>query len=148
MPQHYEDTNIVILTGNLTRDPDYTADSGTPVANIRLGVNGRRKKNDEWVDKPNFINVVCFGKDAENARKYLGKGRPIQVVGRLDWSEWGEDEDRKESVKVIAQRIRYMGAPKGSEQAASAEAASGETEAGTEELAGVGAGSDGQDIPL
>jgi single-strand DNA-binding protein len=147
MPQHYEDTNIVILTGNLTRDPDYT-DSATPVSNIRIGVNGRRKKGDEWVDKPNFFTVVCFGKDAENARKYLGKGRPIQVVGRLDWSEWGEEENRKEGVKVIAQRIRYMGAPKGSEQPASSETGGGDGETIDEALAGVGAGGDGEDIPL
>jgi single-strand DNA-binding protein len=105
----YEDTNIVIQTGNLTRDVEKrTSPGGTVVANIRIGVNGRRKVGDEWVDKPNFFTVVTFGKQAENDAKYLKKGRRILVEGRLDWSEYEKDGDKRQGVQIIASRIQYL----------------------------------------
>jgi single-strand DNA-binding protein len=105
----YEDTNIVIQTGNLTRDVEIrTSPGGTVVANIRIGVNGRRKVGEEWVDKPNFFTVTTFGKQAENDAKYLKKGRRILVEGRLDWSEYEKDGDKRQGVQIIASRIQYL----------------------------------------
>jgi single-strand DNA-binding protein len=105
----YEDTNIVIQTGNLTRDVEKrTSPGGTVIANIRIGVNGRRKEGDEWVDKPNFFTVTTFGKQAENDAKYLKKGRRILVEGRLDWSEYEKDGEKRQGVQIIASRIQYL----------------------------------------
>ncbi|MBS1862638.1 MAG: single-stranded DNA-binding protein [Actinobacteria bacterium] len=105
----YEDENTVVLTGNLTREVETRQSPGsTLVANIRIGVNGRRKEGDQWVDKPNFFTVVTFGKSAENAKKYLAQGRRILVKGRLDWSEYDKDGETRQSVQIIAERIRYL----------------------------------------
>jgi single-strand DNA-binding protein len=105
----YEDTNIVIQTGNLTRDVEKrTSPGGTVVANIRIGVNGRRKVGDEWVDKPNFFTVTTFGKQAENDARYLKRGRRILVEGRLDWSEYEKDGEKRQGVQIIASRIQYL----------------------------------------
>src|SRR6202034_2490758 len=98
-----EDTNITVHTGNLTRDVETRkSPGGIMVANIRIGVNGRRKVGDEWVDKPNFFTVVTFGKQAENDAKYLSKGRRILVEGRLDWSEYEKDGEKRQAVQIIA----------------------------------------------
>lgn len=105
----YEDENTVVLTGNLTRNVETRqSPGGTLVADIRIGVNGRRKEGDQWVDKPNFFTVVTFGKAAENAKKYLAQGRRILVKGRLDWSEYEKDGETRQSVQIIAERIRYL----------------------------------------
>lgn len=121
----YEDENTVVLTGNLTRDVETRQSPGsTLVANIRIGVNGRRKDGDQWVDKPNFFTVVTFGKSAENAKKYLAQGRRILVKGRLDWSEYDKDGETRQSVQIIAERIRYLP----SKASIEAQAAQGDTQ--------------------
>jgi len=107
----YEDMNTVMVTGNLTREVELrTSPGGTAVANIRIGVNGRRKEGEEWVDKPNFFSIATFGKSAENAFKYLKKGRRILVQGRLDWSEWEakDGSGKRQGVQIIATRIMYL----------------------------------------
>ena len=77
---------LVVITGNLTRDPELrTTEGGTKVCNLRVAVNGRRKNgNDEWVDKPNYFNVTVWGAQGESCAEYLAKGRPVAVEGRLD----------------------------------------------------------------
>jgi len=142
-----EDTNITVQTGNLTRDPELRhSPGGTAICDMRIGVNGRRKDgaNGEWVDKPNFFNVTCFGKSAENAARYLEKGRRILVEGRLDWSEWEvKDGGKRQGVQIIAAKVTYLGG-KSSEKAEGAEGR-GEPQA---ELAGVAAGGSEEDIPF
>lgn len=68
--------NKVILIGNLTKDPEihYTP-SGTAVANFSLAVNRRYKQGDEVKEEVCFVDIVVFGKQAENSGKYLSKGR-------------------------------------------------------------------------
>jgi single-strand DNA-binding protein len=151
-----EDTNIVIVTGNLTRDVETRkSPGGIMVANIRIGVNGRRKVGDEWVDKPNFFTVVTFGKQAENDARYLKKGRRILVEGRLDWSEYEKDGDKRQGVQIIASRIQYLPTKASIEAQAAAETqttmaepAAGEpAEAPAEAQEPVGVGAEG-DIPF
>lgn len=107
-----EDTNILVITGNLTRDPELrAAGSGLTICDMRLGVNGRRKDpaSGEWADKPNFFNVTTFGTSAVNAAKYLQKGRRVLVEGRLDWSEWEtESGEKRQAVQVIAHKVTYL----------------------------------------
>jgi single-strand DNA-binding protein len=102
--------NRVILVGNLTKDPElrHTA-GGTPVASLRLAVNGRRKDGDEWVDKPNYFNINVFGNQAESCAQYLSKGRPVAVDGRLDWREWEKDGQKRQAVEVIADSVQFLG---------------------------------------
>ena len=66
--------NRVVLTGNLTRDPELrSTNSGLPVCSLRVACNTRRKQGDEWVDKPNYFDVTVFGKQGENVAEY-GEG--------------------------------------------------------------------------
>ena len=72
--------NRVILTGNLTTDPELRSlPSGTSVCELRVAVNSRRKDQGtgEWIDKPNYFNVKVWGAQGENAARYLSKGRPV-----------------------------------------------------------------------
>jgi single-strand DNA-binding protein len=169
----YEDMNTVMVTGNLTREIELrTSPGGTAVANIRIGVNGRRKEGEEWVDKPNFFSVTTFGKSAENAFKYLKKGRQVLVQGRLDWSEWEakDGSGKRQGVQIIASRIMYlpskasieaqaaagddqttMGGEANSEPVAAASGSSeatGDAPAETEQPVGVGVGGEEGEIPF
>src|SRR4051812_50032615 len=80
--------NRVIITGNLTRDPELRSlQSGMSVCSLRVACNTRRKDNasGEWVDKPNYFDVTIWGRQGENAAQYLSKGRPVAIDGRLEW---------------------------------------------------------------
>jgi single-strand DNA-binding protein len=105
--------NRVVLTGNLTRDPELrNLPSGTAVCNMRIAVNSRRKDSSsgEWVDKPNYFNVKVWGAQGENCAEYLAKGRPIAVDGRLDWHEWeAQGGDKRQSVEIVADTVQFLG---------------------------------------
>lgn len=105
------DLNRVTLIGRLTKDPElrHTA-SGDPVCSMRLAVNARaRDENGQWGDKPNFFDVVVFGRQAENASTYLAKGRRVGIDGRLSWREWqAQDGGRRQSVEVIANDMMFL----------------------------------------
>ena len=99
--------NRVVLTGNLTRDPELrTTPSGTSVCSLRVACNTRRKDNStgEWVDKPNYFDVTVWGAQGENCATYLQKGRPVAVDGRLEWREW-EDQN----VEIVADSVQFLG---------------------------------------
>src|SRR5256885_13643000 len=76
--------NRVVITGNLTRDPELrSTPGGTSICSLRVAVNGRRKdaETGQWVDKPNYFDVTVFGAQGENCAQYLAKGRPVAVAG-------------------------------------------------------------------
>jgi single-strand DNA-binding protein len=108
--------NRVVLTGNLTRDPELrSTPSGTSVCSLRVACNTRRKDaSGEWVDKPNYFDVTVWGKQGENAAQYLEKGRPIAVDGRLEWREW-EDQNgnKRQAVDIIADSVQFLGGREG-----------------------------------
>jgi single-strand DNA-binding protein len=132
---HRQDTNVVVLTGNLTRDVDLYKpdDGGTAVANMRIAVNGRRKVRGEWVDKPNYFTVVDFGVSAENHARYLKKGRLIHVDGRLDWDEYEKNGETRHEVKVIASNVQYLPTKASLEEARAAATTSAQGELGAEQ---------------
>ncbi|HWO83023.1 MAG TPA: single-stranded DNA-binding protein [Solirubrobacterales bacterium] len=110
--------NVVVITGNLTRDPELRhLGSGTAVCKLRVAVNSRRKdgQSGEWVDKPNYFDVTVWGAQGENCANYLNKGRPVAVEGRLDWREW-EDQggNKRQSVEIIANTVQFLGSRDGS----------------------------------
>ena len=106
--------NRVTITGNLTRDPDLRElPSGTAVCELGVAVNHRRKDQatDQWVEEPNYFNVVVFGAQGQNCAQYLSKGRPVAVDGRLRWSSW-EDKNgggKRSKVEIVAQTVQFLG---------------------------------------
>lgn len=110
--------NIVILAGNLTADPElrYTP-SGLAVAQLRLAINHRYKdsKTNEWREDVTFVDVDLFGKQAETAKQYLSKGRPVMIEGRLRLDQWEDKQTgaKRSRLKVVASRMQFLGAPSG-----------------------------------
>ncbi len=92
--------NRVIITGNLTRDPELrSTQSGMSICSLRVAVNGRRKDDSgQWVDKPNYFDVTVFGAQGDNCAQYLSKGRPVAVDGRLNWREYETQEGAQAAV--------------------------------------------------
>ena len=103
--------NRVIVTGNLTRDPELrSTPGGTSVCSLRVAVNSRRRENDQWVDKPNYFDVTVWGAQGENCAQYLAKGRPVAVDGRLNWREWeAQDGAKRQAVDIIADSVQFLG---------------------------------------
>jgi len=105
--------NRVILTGNLTRDPEVrSTNSGLSVCSLRLAVNSRRKDGTtgNWVDEPNYFDITVFGAQGENCARFLSKGRPVAVDGRLRWREWQTDNgDKRQAIEVIAESVQFLG---------------------------------------
>jgi single-strand DNA-binding protein len=110
--------NRVILTGNLTRDPELRSlPSGTAVCKLRVAVNSRRKDSasGDWVDKPNYFDVTVWGAQGENCATYLAKGRPVAIDGRLEWREWETQEGgKRQAVEIIADTVQFLGSRDGS----------------------------------
>ena len=106
-----ENINRVTVTGNLTADPELRhTGGGTAVCSLRIAVNGRRKdQSGQWVDKPNFFNVTVWGAMGENCDRYLEKGRPVAIDGRLDWSEWEKDGQKRQKVEIVADTVQFLG---------------------------------------
>jgi single-strand DNA-binding protein len=105
--------NRVIITGNLTSDPELRSlPSGTAVCKLRVACNTRRKDSatNEWVDKPNYFDVTVWGAQGENCARYLSKGRPVAVDGRLEWREWQDkDGNKRQGVDIIADSVQFLG---------------------------------------
>jgi single-strand DNA-binding protein len=104
--------NRVVLTGNLTQDPELrSTQDGTAVCNLRLASDTRRKDSasGEWVDKPNYFDVVVWGVQGENVARYLTKGRPIAIDGRLEWREYdAQDGGKRQAVQIIADAVQFL----------------------------------------
>ena len=105
--------NRVVLTGNLTSDPELRSlPSGTSVCKLRVACNTRRKDGPtgEWVDKPNYFDVTVWGAQGENCARYLAKGRPVAIDGRLEWREWqSNDGAKRETIEIVADAVQFLG---------------------------------------
>ena len=104
------DTNTVVLTGNLTRDPElrYTP-KGVAVANVGLASNRKYRQGDDLKDEACFIDVTVFGSTAEAVAKHLDKGRKVLVEGRLRYHTWETEGGQKRSkLDVIAERVNFL----------------------------------------
>ena len=106
-----QNINSVVLVGNLTRDPELRhTPSGTAVTTLRIAVNDRVKRGEEWQDAAYYFDVNVWGRDAENCAQYLAKGRPIGVQGKLTWREWdAQDGTKRQAVEVTANTIQFLG---------------------------------------
>ena len=106
--------NKVILLGNLTRDPEvrYTT-GGSAVCDITLAVNYQwtDKRSNERKEEVSFIDVTLWGRTAEIAGEYLGKGRPVLIEGRLQQDKWDDKEtgQKRSKLKVVADAMQLLG---------------------------------------
>ncbi len=150
--------NRIVMTGNLTKDPELRSlPSGTSVCELRIACNTRRKDqaSGEWTDKPNFFNVKVWGAQGENAARYLSKGRPVAIDGRLEWREWeAQDGTKRQAIDIIADSVQFLGSredPSGGGSFTGNGASQGggaPVNEGDFQPAPVGAGSGDEDIPF
>ena len=103
--------NKVILVGNLGKDPEVRyVQSGNAVCTLRLAVSERRKDGDQWKDHTEWMDVVTFGKTAENAGQYLQKGRQVYVEGRLQTRQFKDKEGQEKwRTEVVANQVLFLG---------------------------------------
>jgi single-strand DNA-binding protein len=101
--------NKVLLTGNLTRDPELRCTaSGTPVLVFGVAVNERRKTQaGDWEDYANFIDCTMFGTRAENIASFISKGSKVMIEGKLHYSKWDKDGATRSKLEVIIDNIEF-----------------------------------------
>lgn len=103
--------NKVCITGNLTRDPEIrTTSGGMAVLKFGIAVNDRRKNNQtgEWEDQPNFLDCTMFGNRAESVNRFISKGSKVAIEGKLRWSQWEKDGQKRSKIEVIVDEIEFI----------------------------------------
>lgn len=103
--------NKVIVSGNLTRDPELRMAGSTPLLQMGIAVNDRKKNNTtgEWEDVPNFFDVLVWGTRGESLSRFLKKGTKVVVSGRLRWSQWQTAEgDKRSKVEIVAEDVEFL----------------------------------------
>lgn len=109
--------NRVMITGNLTRDPELrSTGSGMSVLKIGMAVNDRRKNSSsgEWEDVANFVDVTVFGARADALAKILRKGNKVAVEGKLRWSSWENPAgEKRNKLEVVADEVDLFSSREG-----------------------------------
>ena len=110
--------NRVVISGNLTRDPELRQTAGgLPVLGFGIAVNDRRKNQstDEWEDYPNFVDCTMFGARADSVAKFLSKGAKVAIEGKLRWSQWEKDGQKRSKLEVIVDELELMSRSNGNQ---------------------------------
>lgn len=110
--------NRACISGNVTRDSElrYTS-AGTAVLSFGVAVNERRKNQQgEWEDYANYVGCVIFGRYAEAMQPFLSKGTKVAVEGKLRYSSWEKDGQRRSKLEVIAEEVVTFGQRGASQQ--------------------------------
>lgn len=103
--------NRVVISGNLTRDPELRrTQSGMAILNIGVAVNDRRRNQQtgEWEDYANYIDCVLFGNRAESLSNILAKGMRVAIEGKLRWSQWERDGQKRSKIEVVVDDLEFM----------------------------------------
>lgn len=105
--------NRVVVSGNLTRDPELrVTPGGTQVLGFGVAVNDRRRnqRTGEWEDYPNFIDCTMFGNRAEALSRILLKGMKVAIEGKLRYSSWENKNGggRRSKVEIIPDEVVLM----------------------------------------
>ena len=117
--------NKVFLAGNLTRDPELSyLPSQTSVVNFGMAIS-RKWKSKDGVQKEEvcFVDCVGFGKTADNINKYMTKGKPLFIEGRLKFESWtAQDGSKRSKHKIVVDNFQFLpdgqqGKPQATEQA-------------------------------
>lgn len=107
--------NRVTISGNLTRDAELRqTQGGMSVLSIPVAVNDRRRnpQTNEWEDHANFVDCVLFGRRAEALAPKLRKGQKVAIEGKLRYSSWERDGQRRSKLEVMVDEVELM-SPKG-----------------------------------
>ena len=109
--------NNVVLIGRLTRDPElrYIPNSGQAVSTFSLAIDKQlskeKKQEMESRNQPtaDFINIVVWGRVAENCANYLAKGRLVAVQGRIQSGSYeAKDGTKRYTTDVVAQNVEFL----------------------------------------
>ena len=103
--------NRVVISGNITRDPDLRrTQQGMAILTIGVAVNDRKKnpQTNEWEDRVNFVDCTVFGKRAENLADRLYKGMKVAIEGKLRYSQWERDGQKRSKLEVAVDEIEFM----------------------------------------
>ena len=109
--------NKILLMGNLTRDPQLSyLPSQTAVVEFGLAVNRKWTSRDgEKKEETCFVDCRAFGRTAENINKYMSKGRPLFVEGRLTFDSWtAQDGSKRSKHRVTVENFQFIGGAPGS----------------------------------
>lgn len=112
--------NRVTITGNLTRDPEVRrTQGGMAIMSLGVAVNDRRKnpQSGDWEDYANFIDCVMFGSRAESVSAHLSKGAKVAIDGKLRWSQWERDGQKRSKIEVVVEDIEFMSRQQQQQQA-------------------------------
>lgn len=103
--------NKVLLMGRLTRDPELRVTSGgLSICKFGIAINRKFKGQDgEMKEETCFIDVDAFGKQADVIAKYLTKGRPIFVEGRLKLDQWESEGQKRSKLGVVLEGFQFVG---------------------------------------
>jgi single-strand DNA-binding protein len=106
--------NRVVLVGNLTRDPELrSTPNGSSLCRLRVAcsTSWRNKDTGEIDERPNYFDVTVFGASGEACARFLTKGRPVAVDGRLEWHEWTTAEgENRQAVGILADSVQFLAA--------------------------------------
>ena len=111
--------NRVNVTGNLTRHPELKSTTGgTEVLSFGVAVNDRRRNpsTGEWEDSPNFVDCIVFGKRASALYGYLHKGTKVAIEGKLRYSSWEREGQRRSKLEIVVDEIEFLSQPQGEAQ--------------------------------
>lgn len=104
--------NKVVLVGNLTRDPALkNLSTGSILCEFGIAVNESYKKDGQKVESVHFFDVTCWGRQAEIANQYLGKGSQVLIEGSLKQDRWESDGVKRSKISVNCQRMVMLGKP-------------------------------------
>ena len=103
--------NRVVITGNLTRDSELRSTS-TSISVLRFGVavNDRRYNSQEqtWEEYANYFDCTMFGVRAEKLKQYLSRGTRVAIEGKLRWSQWEKDGQKRSKVEIIVDDVVFL----------------------------------------
>ena len=103
--------NRVNISGHLTRDPELRmTPKGTQVLSFGIAVNDRRlnRETNQWEDYPNFVECTMFGTRAESLARFLSKGTKVTIEGKLRWSQWERDGQKRSKLEVVVDDLEFM----------------------------------------
>lgn len=103
------DTNSIVLTGRLTHEPVLKIASDNPLVVFTLASNARAKVGEEWVDRPSFIDVKLWGRQAETLARVVAKGRRVTVTGSIQQERWSTDAGNRSKIVIKAHSWDFAG---------------------------------------
>ena len=115
--------NKVLLLGNVGKDPEIRSTTGgTIVASFSLATADRAKdQQGNWVDKPEWHNIVCYQRLAEVARDYVKKGSQLFVEGKITNRSWDDKEtgQKRYRTEIIVSDFTFVGGGKSASEGGS-----------------------------